>query len=161
MHRVAQFVSHVRARVEPEEVAFARRILGPGTARLFDAMPVADRRHAIDVAARLLAGGHDDLDLLTAALLHDAAKGHRMRLWHRVTGVLLAAIAPSVLRRLADPRPASWRHPFHLFLHHAPLSAELAERAGATPRAVAFLRGTPDAADARLSRALTEADDAS
>lgn len=161
MHRVTQFVAHVRARVEPEETAFTRRILPDSTARLFDAMPVADRRHALDVAERLLARGHDDRDLLTAALLHDAAKGHRMRLWHRVGGVLLAALAPALLRRLADPDPDSWRYPFHLFLHHAPLSAQLAELEGASSRAVNFIRGTPDPADATLSRALTEADDAS
>ena len=124
-------------------------------------MPVADRRHALDVVERLLARGHDDPDLLTAALLHDAGKGHRMRLWHRVAGVLLSAFAPGLLRRLADPDPASWRHPFHLFLHHARLSAKLAERDGASARAVALIRGTPDPADAHLSRALTEADDAS
>ncbi len=161
MHRVAQFVSHVRARVEPEETAFARRTLGEPTARLFDAMPVADRRHALDVAERLLAQGHDDRDLLTAALLHDAAKGDRLRLWHRVAGVLLAALAPGLLRRLAEPDSASWRHPFHLFLHHSTLSADLAARAGASGRAVAFIRGTSDSADAHLVRALTEADDAS
>jgi len=161
VHRVTQFVAHVRARVEPEETAFARRILVDSTARLFDAMPVADRRHALDVAERLLARGYDDRDLLTAALLHDAAKGHRMRLWHRVAGVLLAALVPGVLRRLADPDPASWRYPFHLYLRHGPLSADLAERDGASPRAAAFIRGTPDPADAHLSRALTEADDAS
>ena len=161
MHRVSQFVSHILARVEPEETAFARRILAESTVWLFDAMPVADRRHALDVAERLLARGHDDRDLLTAALLHDAAKGHRMRLWHRVAGVLLGALAPGLLRRLADPDPESWRHPFHLFLHHAAISADLAERGGAPSRAVAFIRGTPGSADAHLSRALTEADDAS
>ena len=161
MHRVAQFVSHVRARVAPEEMAFARRILAEPSARLFDAMPVADRRHALDVVERLLARGHDDRDLLTAALLHDVAKGHRMRLWHRVLGVLLAAFAPGLLRRLAHPDPASGRHPFHLFLHHAPLSAQLAERDGVSARAVAFIRGTADPADAHLTRALTESDDAS
>lgn len=161
MHRVAQFVSHVRARVEPEEAEFARRILADPTAALFDAMPVADRRHALDVAERLLERGHDDRDLITAALLHDAAKGRRLRLWHRVAGVLLAAFAPAVLRRLAKPEPDSWRHPFHLFLHHATLSAELAARGGASARAVAFIRGTPHPADAHLQRALIEADDAS
>ena len=30
--------------------------------------------------------GHHDPELLVAALLHDAAKGERMRLWHRVAG---------------------------------------------------------------------------
>ena len=129
--------------------------------RLFGEMPVADRRHALDVAKRLLAAGHDDPDLLTAALLHDAAKGHRTRLVHRVGGVLLDRVAPAVLRRLADPHPASWRHGFHLYLHHARLSADLAVSAGATPRAAAFIRGDPGGEDVRLLQALTSADDAS
>ena len=161
MHRVRQFGSHVRARVAPEEEALASRVLPPDAARVFATMPVADRRHALDVSGRLLSAGHDDRDLLCAALLHDAAKGHRMRLWHRVAGVLLEAVAPGVLRRLATPDPRSWRHPFHLYLHHADLSAEMAVAAGCGPRAAAFIRGAGDGDDARLQRALTEADDAS
>jgi hypothetical protein len=155
-------VAHVRARVEPDEVALVRRILPPRGVALFESMPVADRRHGLDVAERLLRGGHDDPSLLGAALLHDAAKGHRMRLWHRVCGVLLEALAPSALRRLARPDPVSWRHPFHLYLHHEPMSAELASAAGCAPRLAAFIRG--EAAtdeDARLLAALKVADDAS
>ena len=161
MHRVRQFVAHVGARVSADETARAHRILPPSAAGLFDGMPVADRRHALDVVERLIAGGNDDPDLLTAALLHDAAKGHRMRLWHRVTGVLLEAFAPSTLARLASADPGSWRHPFHLYLHHAELSAELARRAGCSERAAAFIAGTPSAGDVRLGRALQAADDAS
>ena len=161
MHRVGQFVAHVRARVTPEEAALAHRVLPAALANLFDRMPVADRRHALDVAGRLLAAGHDDRDLLAAALLHDAAKGHRMRLWHRISGVLLEAFAPAALRRLASPVPGSWRHPFHLYLHHADLSAELVIATGGSPRAATFIRGSASADDARLQRALTDADDAS
>ena len=161
MHRVNQFVAHVRARVDADEVALAHRILTAGAAALFDAMPVADRRHGLDVSARLLAAGHDDRELLAAALLHDAAKGRRMRLWHRVGGVLLEAFAPGLLRRLASPNPTSWRHPFHLYLHHAELSAELVLASGGSERTAAFIRGTSVGDDARLQRALTEADDAS
>lgn len=162
MHRVGQFVAHVRARVEPEEEALVRRILPAGGVALFASMPVADRRHGLDVAEKLLRSGNDDPDLIGAALLHDAAKGRRMRLWHRIAGVLLETLAPSVLRRLADPRPASWRHPFHLYLHHAPMSAELAASAGCPPRLVAFMRGVSATDhDARLLAALASADDAS
>ena len=162
MHRVGQVVAHVRARVEPEEEALVARILPPGGRRLFAAMPVADRRHGLDVAEALLRDGHDDGDLLGAALLHDAAKGHRMRLWHRVSGVLLEAFGPRLLRRLASDDPASWRHPFHLHLHHGPMSAELATAAGCSPRLGAFVRGEAATdADARLLRALHDADDAS
>lgn len=161
MHRVGQFVAHVRARVSPEEAARAHRALPGPLADLFDGMPVADRRHALDVAGRLLAAGHDDPDLLVAAMLHDVAKGRRMRLWHRIAGVLLEAFAPAVLRRLASADPRSWRHPFHLYLHHDDLSAELVTAAGGSPRSAAFIRGTADGDDARLQRALTDADDAS
>ena len=161
MRRVAQFVAHVRARVRAEEQALAQRVLPPEAIGLFEAMPVADRRHALDVAAGLVAAGHDDADLLAAALLHDAAKGRRMRLVHRIGGVLLEAFAPALLRRLARPDPGSWRYPFHLYLHHADLSADLASGAGCSPRVAAFIRGNATGADARLQRALTAADDAS
>jgi hypothetical protein len=161
VHRVRQFASHVSARVTDEETALAHRILAADAAALFDGMPVADRRHALDVVDRLLAAGHDDPDLLAAALLHDAAKGHRMRLWHRVAGVLLEAFAPSLLQRVASPDPASWRHPFHLYLHHAELSAEMASAAGGSARSAAFIRGEPAADDVHLGRALEVADDAS
>ena len=49
-------MAHVRARVEPGEEAVARRILPDRAFALYRAMPVADRRHALDVVDRLLAG---------------------------------------------------------------------------------------------------------
>jgi hypothetical protein len=161
VHRVGQFVSHVRARVDPSEVALVERVLPPRGQELFAGMPVADRRHGLDVAQRLLASGHEDPDLLAAALLHDAGKGHRLRLWHRVSGVLLEAVAPGGLRRLSSSDARSWRHPFHLYLHHDAISAELAVSAGCAPRAGAFIRGQPAETDASLQAALKAADDAS
>jgi hypothetical protein len=161
VHRVEQFFGHVRASVSPGEMATARAALPETAWPLFSAMPVADRRHALDVVARLTAFGADDPDLIVAALLHDAAKGHRLRLWHRVAGVLLEAVAPSTLRRLASPDPGSWRYPFHLYLHHADLSANAAAAAGCSARSVAFIRGAPNEADASLAAAFTSADEAS
>ncbi|HJP72372.1 MAG TPA: hypothetical protein VJ975_11685 [Candidatus Limnocylindria bacterium] len=156
-----QAVAHVRARVDPAEEGVARRVLPDGAFALYRAMPVADRRHALDVVDKLLAAGHDDTDVLAAALLHDVAKGDRMRLWHRSASVVLEAVAPRLLRRLAAEDPRSWRHPFHLYLHHDRLSARLADEAGCAPRVGAFIIGAVDGADARLLAALKEADDAS
>jgi hypothetical protein len=161
VHRVSQLVAHVRARVDPAEEALVERVLPAPAQTLFRAMPVADRRHGLDVAQRLLASGHDDRDLLAAALLHAAGKGHRLRLWHRVAGVLLEAFAPRALRRLADADPASWRHSFHLYLHHDAISAELSIGAGCAPRTGAFIHGRPSETDAPLQAALKAADDAS
>jgi hypothetical protein len=161
VHRVEQFLGHVRARVTPDEASRARQLLPAAAWPLFAAMPVADRRHALDVARRLTDAGHDDTDLLAAALLHDAAKGHAMRLWHRVGGVLLEAVAPRLLRRLGSADPRSWRHGFYLYLHHADLSAEAAARVGCPVRVVAFIRGTAAETDTSLAAALAAADEAS
>jgi hypothetical protein len=158
-HRVGQFFGHLTARVDPREEAGARQLLPDAAWPLFAGMPTADRRHALDVTGRLTAAGHRDPDLLAAALLHDAAKGHRMRLWHRVTGVLLQAAAPRVLARLASPNVRSWRYPFHLFLYHAELSAEAAIAAGCSPRAAAFIRGSIEPSEAALLAALRRADE--
>jgi len=161
VHRVAQFVGHLRASVAPEEEAVARRLLPVTAWPLYESMPIADRRHAHDVVDRLLAAGVDDTDALVAALLHDAAKGDRVRLWHRVAGVLLEAFAPALLRRLARDDERSWRYAFHLYLHHDALSALLARQAGSSERAAALIDGSVTDADARILRALRAADDAS
>jgi predicted HD phosphohydrolase len=158
-HRVGQFIGHLTARVAPGEIERARPLLPDTGWALFSAMPTADRRHALDVAARLAAVGQRDPDLLAAALLHDAAKGHRMRLWHRVAGVLLEAVAPRTLARLALPAERSWRYPFHLYLQHAALSADAALAAGCSQRTVAFIRGSTEPADAPLAAALRRADE--
>jgi hypothetical protein len=159
VHRVAQFIGYLTARIDPGEIERARPLL-PATAwTLFTQMPTADRRHALDVAGRLVAAGQRDPDLLAAALLHDAAKGHRMRLWHRVAGVLLEAGAPRALARLASPDQGSWRHPFHLYLHHAAISADAALAAGCSPRAAGFIRGSTEPVDASLATALRRADE--
>jgi hypothetical protein len=161
VHRVGQFVSHLTARVTSEDEATAHRIL-PATAwDLFDGMPVADRRHGLDVARRLLVRGIDDRELLAAALLHDAAKGRRLRLWHRVAGVLLARFAPSMLARLASPQPARRGYTWWVFLHHGELSAEAARAAGLSERAAAFISGPVSSSDERLAAALHAADEAS
>jgi len=161
VHRVRQFFTYLTARVDPAEVARARGWLPDAAWPLFAAMPTADRRHALDVAGRLMADGSPDPDLLAAAMLHDAAKGPRLRLWHRIAGVLLEGAAPRALARLAIADDRSWRYPFHLYLHHAELSAGAAQRAGCNERTVAFIRGAAPTVDAPLAAALRRADEAS
>ncbi len=161
MHRVTQFVGHITARVGPAETEAAHQVLPRGAWDIFDAMPVGDRRHGLDVARRLGAAGHTDPDLLTAALLHDCAKGSRMRLWHRVAGVLLEAGAPRLLARLVSPNPASWRHGLYLYLHHPQMSAAATLDAGCSQRVAHFIAGTVGPADAALAAALHRADQAS
>jgi hypothetical protein len=160
-YRVRQFRDHLLARVGPEERAAAHAALPPGAAALFDAMPVADQRHAIDVWSRLRSAGEADPDLMAAALLHDAGKGRRIRLWHRVVAVLLETVAPARLDQLGSPDRGSWRYPFYLHRHHEALSARAALDAGCGPRVAAFIAGTVEDPDAQLAAALRAADAAS
>jgi hypothetical protein len=161
VHRVAQFVGHLTARVRPNEETLPRKVLPGAALDLFGGMPVADRRHGLDVAAHLVARGIDDPEVLAAALLHDVAKGRRLRLWHRVGGVLMERWSPGLLRRLASPDPRRWGYAWYLYLHHARLSARAALGAGCSERTAALIAGTADPDDLDAARALRAADEAS
>ena len=93
----------------------------------------------LEEPARVRSGPeHDDRDLLTAGLLHDAGKG-TIATWHRVTYVLAPA---GLLARVARPGDgAGWRETFYRCLHHETLGAERAREAGSNARVVALIRG--------------------
>jgi hypothetical protein len=132
--------------------------LTPAQLALFDAMPVADRRHGLDVLAALGAAGRD-ADLRLAALFHDAGKGPSIRLWHRVAWSLGELLGPWVHRLAARlPRGAA---AMARLRDHAERSAELALAVGCSPRAAALIRGEVEPADAAALAALRAADEAS
>ena len=161
LYRSRQFFSSLRPHVDPalRDEAFA--LLPEPARRLFDSMPPRDRQHCLTVYTRLRAAGHDDVDLLAAALLHDCGKGE-VRLWHRVAFVLLQGAAPALLRRVALPGDgASWRAAMHRCLHHEALGAQLARAAGCSERTAALIRGEGVVGDDRGLAALHEADEAS
>jgi putative nucleotidyltransferase with HDIG domain len=130
MYRVRQFVHALTARIPGEEWPPIRELLPPDQLTLFRSMSRRDQRHGLDLMAALREQGYHEQPLLRAALLHDVGKTGHLRLFHRVAVVLLEAYAPSMLSRLADGRPSSWRYPFHAHLHHARLGAERARDAG-------------------------------
>ena len=138
-YRVQQFLAALSLR-GPVEEAVLGAYLSPAQVRLFRLMPASEQRHAFAVLRTLQKEGHSEAALAQAALLHDVGKGARVRLWHRVTAVLLEAIHPALLRRVAVNEPGSWRYPFFVLLHHASYGAELAAAAGTDPLAVALIR---------------------
>ena len=161
LHRVRQFFSHLTASVSPADDTRAVAMLPAAAGDLYRSMPVADRRHALEVADRLQQAGWTDGDLLAAALLHDAAKGRRLGLWYRVAVVLLDALPGDGVARLASANPRSWRYPFHLQLQHVERSAAAAELAGCSARTGDFIRGTGTDIDRAALAALQAADAAS
>ncbi|NLF11217.1 MAG: HD domain-containing protein [Anaerolineaceae bacterium] len=146
IYRVRQFAQAAATRVRPAAVDedLLRQILPPRAVALFLAMPGYDRQHAMAVFRALRAAGHDESDLLAAALLHDVGKSGsglaRIRIWHRVATVLLQALWPGALERIGRDVPGSWRRPFFVQQNHASLGAELAREACCSPGAVALIR---------------------
>jgi hypothetical protein len=144
--KIGRVVRYARAGLRAAERAEVAALLTPTELALFEAMPRADRRHGLDVAAALRRAGHsDDRELILAGILHDAGKGASVRLWHRVawslgqrygrwfvSGAALVPGARQVYERLeAHPR----------------ISAELARAAGAPARTVALIAAQGDPHD--------------
>lgn len=106
-----------------------------------------DERHAERTADILRSLGADD-ELLLAGMLHDRAKPHDTRLWHRVAGVLLETFAPAVRRRCSRGNGTLAR-----YLDHARRGAELARTDGRSERVVRLIarhHETPRDDDERL-----------
>lgn len=156
-YRVKQFAWAFAIRMRPQERAEVEGLLSPGERALFYRMGRPARRHGLQVFRHLRRQGYQDRQLLAAALLHDVGKG-RVTLAHRVAAVLLEALWPGLLARVASPQ-GGWRQGFYRHRYHAELGAEMAHRAGSHPRIVALIRhhhqdgqpGPPGLADLRLA----------
>lgn len=157
MYRVSQFFRALVAWVPKRELGLLSEYLTLPQAELFQRMPRCDQRHGLDVLYALRTKQHDDHDLLVAALLHDVgksgnvlspstssgrrlSKGGRLRLWHRVLIVLIEALRPQLLDRLARQEPRSWRYPFFVHQQHPESGAELAQAAGCSLTTVELIR---------------------
>lgn len=158
--KVRQAVRHVAGRVSPAERAeLAAWLDDDRLGALFDSMHPADQRHGLDVVTALRAAGHDDRELLLAALLHDCSKGPGVRLPHRVAWSLGERYGEGVLRPL-EHLPG-FDEAFTRLRHHADASARLALAAGCSERTAQLIRHQADPVDPVAGAALRLADEAS
>jgi hypothetical protein len=157
--KVRQTARHLFGRVRDDERAELRDWLSEPQLRLFDSMHRADQRHGLDVVAALQAKGHDDLELLQAALLHDCSKGPRSRLWHRVAWSLGERYGEGVTHALTHL--PGFGTAFDRLRHHAHDSARLALEAGCSERTAELIRHQADPLDPDAGVALQLADEAS
>jgi putative nucleotidyltransferase with HDIG domain len=131
--RIRQFRE---ATVEPTETDFglARAWLEGDLLRLFEAQHPRDIVHTAATARWLLERGHDDRELVQAALLHDIGKG-RQRRRDRVAYVVLSEVR--LVRRVASEGSRfELRRAVARSLSHSTTGAEMLRRAGAPPRVV-------------------------
>jgi hypothetical protein len=165
-YRIRQFFHALQAEVDPVDLERARSVLTPAQMTLFLGMQPSEQAHALSVYRQLLSQGETAPDLGVAALLHDVGKSCRpLRLWERVWIVLVRAVLPEQTRRWgrADRQMGKgpfWKQAFVVAEQHPAWGADLAARAGASPRAVALIRLhqdiPPAALDGEIKRLLFE-----
>jgi putative nucleotidyltransferase with HDIG domain len=157
VYQARQFLAALRARVSDEEWAMVRATLAPGELRLFQAMPLYDQRHCLDVHRTLLGAGHADPLLLRAAIFHDCGKlddrGRPMPLRWYVLATLLKRVPPLYL--LA----ARLFPPVAIYAEHARRGARMAKSVGSPPAIVAAILHYHDPAPTGLAAVLQWADE--
>ncbi|MCJ7550945.1 MAG: HD domain-containing protein [Anaerolineae bacterium] len=172
-HRVSQFARAFGGALQPVDMEYAGARLGgdlrsAGLLALFSSMPRAEQHHGTHICRVLEQQGFSDGDLLAAALLHDVGKTVApLRLWERVSVVLVERLAPRLAAEWADVPagelvPVGVRRGFVVSRHHSAWGADLAARAGASPRTMDWIRKHHDPVDAGdpLLLALQDADEA-
>lgn len=147
-YRINQFLHGWRAEVTAADRALAAQVLSPPALALFAQMPPDAQAHSLRVLRSLLAeegppATTETLNpalypaLAQAALLHDVGKvaalqaGAYLGLWLRGPIVLVEALHPAWLRRLADARPGpTLGYALYVQLEHARIGAAMAHQAG-------------------------------
>lgn len=145
-YRTRQFFAALEARTGRADLdpSPARRILPAALFDLFLRMPPEDRRHGLEVLARLESDPAvepaRDGPLLAAGLLHDLGKAEAgVALPHRVARVLLRPALPPLWRWLSG-WPTGWRRPFWAVAHHPERGAIWVQTAGGDPALVELIR---------------------
>jgi len=140
-YRLRQVAIRAVTRREPLGSGLVASVLPPKGLALFGRMSTGDQRHALCVLDALRAGETCRRELAEAALLHDVGKADSgLTMAHRSVAVILGALCPRALERLACPEPRSWRYAFYVHLHHGEIGAEQCAAIGCDPLTVYLVR---------------------
>lgn len=151
-YRARQFWARLTAPWRHLDEGAAQQVLPPAAWALYARMSSGDRQHALQVLERLRAEGAWPDAVEQAALLHDVGKARaRLTLMHRTLVVLLQALSPAALLRLAGDGTPAWRRPFYVQAHHAEIGAADCAQAGCPPETVSLVRAHQGADHAALA----------
>jgi len=142
-YRAWQLWRALTGRIDGHDRAYAKTILTDAEYRLYRAMPPYDQRHTMDVALLMGVLGVNDTELLAMALLHDIGKvsdtGRPLGLgWYGL--VVLLRPFPAVHDWFVR-----WCEPVRRHQQHERRSVLLAQKGGARPTIVSWLRRLAEA----------------
>lgn len=108
---------------------------------LFLKMQAYDQYHSVFFAKTLLAEVKNaPYDLIVAALLHDVGKSYfRISPLDRTLAVLISKFAPQLVSKASMEHPILWNKMFLVAKNHAQWSAEMAQEAGVSERAISII----------------------
>lgn len=157
-YRLRQYYQAVTAAPLPEaDLREIAAVLGGAAHDLFLRFDKSDRRHSAQVYCLLRNSGHEDPNLLAAALLHDVGKTRvPLASWERALVVVSEKLWPRSVARWGQGEAQGWRRPFVVRCQHPQWGAELAEAAGLDPDTVALIRYHQDAKLPAAQRHLRE-----
>lgn len=146
-YRLRQYRQAVTAEPLPQgDLQEIAGVLGDPAYALFLRFDTGDRRHSAQVYRLLRRSGHDNPDLLAAALLHDVGKTRvPLASWERALIVVAEKVWPRGVARWGQGAAQGWRRPFVVRCQHPQWGADLAEAVGLAPDTVALIRFHQDA----------------
>lgn len=152
-YRVWQFWQILRARPFSEEALNeVRGVLSEPELILFQQFDCNDQWHSYRVMKMLQAAGHDDPELLVAALLHDVGKTKiKISIWQRSFIVLGYAMSAERVAQWGAGEAIGWKRPFVVKAKHPEWGAQMAEAAGTRALAVSLIRRHQDPLETAVS----------
>lgn len=116
-------------------------VLNDAQLTLFEKQSDAGQQHGYRVMRTLRDAGHDQNDLLVAALLHDVGKNRVQYTWlDRVKVVLAQRFAPRLANKWATGAQEGWTRAFVVKESHPEWSAEALAASGGSALSVALVR---------------------
>lgn len=141
VYRVWQFWQVVRARpLDKNDEAEIAGILNSNELELFFHQDIGGQQHALRVMRALKEAGYEDIELLTAALLHDVGKTEALsKWWDRPIVVLGQALLPARSAHWATGDKDGWHRPFVVKKYHPDWGAAAAASIGSSPLTVTLI----------------------
>jgi putative nucleotidyltransferase with HDIG domain len=141
-YRVWQFWHFLTARpLESKLKEEIKTVLSPPQQRLFGRFSASEQQHSYRVYQTLRRAGHENPDLLAAALLHDVGKTNLPRAWwDRPVVVLGQALFSRAAAQWAQGEARGITRPFVVKAKHAEWGAAAAAAVGCSPTTVTLIR---------------------